>query len=94
MREFAGGDVLSTGICTWNGGVRCGRFVRVADGWCLEVENAAGDEFEASGVNGVLKARAQEPLDVVFQGIVDAAAKYGRAVDDQSILMVRRATSN
>lgn len=68
-------------------------FVLLTDG-VLEVENAAGDEFGASGVNGVLKARAQEPLDVVFQGIVDAAAKYGRAVDDQSILMVRRATSN
>ena len=64
-------------------------FVLLTDG-VLEVENAAGEEFGASGVNRVLKARAQEPLDAVFQGIVDAAKKYGRAVDDQSMLMVRR----
>ncbi len=74
-----------------HGTVACGPgdlFVLLTDG-VLEVENAAGEEFGASGVNGVLKARAQEPLDAVFQGIVDAAAKYGRAVDDQSMLMVR-----
>ena len=67
-------------------------FVLLTDG-VLEVENAAGEEFGASGVNRVLKARAQEPLDAVFQGIVDAAKKYGRAVDDQSMLMVRCRTA-
>ena len=63
-------------------------FVLLTDG-VLEVENAAGEEFGTSGVNRVLKSRAQEPLDAVFQGILDAAAKYGQAVDDQSMLMVR-----
>jgi sigma-B regulation protein RsbU (phosphoserine phosphatase) len=74
-----------------HGDVACGPgdlFLLLTDG-VLEVENAAGKEFGVPGVSGVLQARAREPLEAVFQGIVDAAAKYGRAVDDQSMLMVR-----
>ena len=64
-------------------------FVLITDG-LLEVENKAGEEFGMVGVKAVLKQRAGQPLEQIWEGITAAALQHGKPADDQSLLLVRR----
>ncbi|MGC2108581.1 MAG: PP2C family protein-serine/threonine phosphatase [Candidatus Korobacteraceae bacterium] len=63
-------------------------FLLLTDG-LLEVENAKGEEFGLEGVKKVVSEHATDPGKAIFQTLVDAAHQHGRAVDDQSLLLVR-----
>lgn len=60
----------------------------VTDG-LLEVEDAKGEEFGLEGVKAVLSQHARDPVSAIFQELLDAARRHGRASDDQSLLLVR-----
>jgi hypothetical protein len=64
-------------------------FVLITDG-LLEVENKAGEEFGMAGVKAALVQHAGWPLAEICQAIVEAAARYGKPADDQSLLLVKR----
>ena len=64
-------------------------FLILTDG-LLEVTDAKGEEFTLAGIKPVMLTHAAAPLDAIFQSIVDAVHRHGRAVDDQSMLLVRR----
>jgi len=63
-------------------------FLLFTDG-LLEVEDSRGQEFALAGVKAVMSAQAGAPVSAIFQGILDAANRHGRATDDQSLLLVR-----
>lgn len=63
-------------------------FLLVTDG-LLEVEDAGGHEFGLAGVKKVLAEHAAEPLETIFRALLESARAYGRANDDQSLLLVR-----
>ena len=55
----------------------------------LEVANAKGEEFGFDGVKAVVARQASAPPAILFQALLDEAKRYGRANDDQSLLIVR-----
>jgi hypothetical protein len=63
-------------------------FLILTDG-LLEVTNAKGEEFTLTGIKPLMLAHAADPLGAIFQSIVDAVQRYGHAVDDQSMLLMR-----
>ncbi len=63
-------------------------FLILTDG-LLEVTNAKGEEFTLAGVRPLIFAHATEPLNAIFQSVLDAANRHGHAADDQSMLLVR-----
>jgi hypothetical protein len=63
-------------------------FLILTDG-LLEVTNAKGEEFTLAGIKPLMLAHAADPLDTIFQSILDAVHLHGYAVDDQSMLLVR-----
>lgn len=63
-------------------------FLLLTDG-LLEVADAKGDEFGLEGVKAVVAQHAGDPLPAMYQALMDAAHGYGRANDDQSVLIVR-----
>lgn len=67
-------------------------FALVTDG-LLEVENKAGEEFGMAGVKAALGRYAGQPLERIWEAIVGAAQRHGKATDDQSLLLVRRSPS-
>lgn len=71
--------------------VECGHddlFLLLTDG-LLEVEDAKGEEFGLAGVKAVVSDHATGPVGAIFQAVLDAAQRHGRAIDDQSLLLVR-----
>jgi serine phosphatase RsbU (regulator of sigma subunit) len=73
------------------GSLECGRddlFLFFTDG-LLEIADAKGEEFGLAGVKAVMSAQAGAPVSAIFQGILDASKRHGRATDDQSLLLVR-----
>jgi serine phosphatase RsbU (regulator of sigma subunit) len=74
-----------------SGSVQCAPddlFLLLTDG-LLEVTNARDEEFGLAGVTAVLSAHASNPINAIFQAVLDAASRHGRATDDQSLLLVR-----
>jgi Stage II sporulation protein E (SpoIIE) len=67
-------------------------FLILTDG-LLEVTNPKGEEFTLTGIKPVMLAHASDPLNAIFDVILDAARLHGHAVDDQSMLLVRRLTA-
>jgi sigma-B regulation protein RsbU (phosphoserine phosphatase) len=65
-------------------------FLILTDG-LLEVTNPKGEEFTLTGIKPVMLAHASDPLNAIFDAILDAARLHGHAADDQSMLLVRRA---
>jgi hypothetical protein len=63
-------------------------FLILTDG-LLEVTNAKGEEFTLTGIKPVMLAHAADPLEAIFQSILDAVHRHGPAADDQSVLLVR-----
>jgi hypothetical protein len=63
-------------------------FVLLTDG-LLEVENATGEEFGLAGVKTVVSQHAKDSVQAIFQALLEAAQRHGRANDDQSLLLVR-----
>lgn len=64
-------------------------FVAATDG-ILEVENKQGEEFGVERLNELIASGAHEPLPQLGARILRAARNYGRQLDDQTILLVRR----
>jgi sigma-B regulation protein RsbU (phosphoserine phosphatase) len=64
-------------------------FLILTDG-LLEVTNAKGEEFTLTGIKPVMLAHASDPLNAIFDAILEAARLHGHAADDQSMLLVRR----
>jgi hypothetical protein len=67
-------------------------FLILTDG-LLEVTNPKGEEFTLTGIKPVMLAHASDPLNRIFDAILDAARLHGHAADDQSMLLVRRLTA-
>ncbi len=67
-------------------------FLILTDG-LLEVTNPKGEEFTLTGIKPVMLAHASDPLNTIFDAILDAARFHGHAADDQSMLLVRRLTA-
>ena len=63
-------------------------FLFFTDG-LLEIADAKGEEFGLAGAKNVMSTQAGAPVSAIFQGILDAAKRHGRATDDQSLLLVR-----
>jgi Stage II sporulation protein E (SpoIIE) len=75
-----------------SGSVECSPgdlFLLLTDG-LLEVENAKGEEFGLAGVKKVVLEHAADSSKVIFESLVEAARRHGHAMDDQSLLLVRR----
>lgn len=63
-------------------------FLLLTDG-ILEIENAKGEEFGVEGVKAEVRKNAGSPLPTIFQALLEATKRQGRANDDQSVLIVR-----
>jgi len=63
-------------------------FLLLTDG-VLEIENSEGEEFGLKRVEELVAQHAKDPLPTIFQALLDATHHYGRASDDQSLLIVR-----
>jgi Stage II sporulation protein E (SpoIIE) len=70
--------------------VRGDIFLLLTDG-VLEIEDAKGEEFGLERVKSVVLQHAHDPLQAMFQALLDSAHHHGRANDDQSVLIVRSA---
>jgi len=64
-------------------------FLVLTDG-ILEVEDQKGEEFGLEGVKKIVLEHAGESNKAIFDSLVEAARHHGRAMDDQSLLLVRR----
>ncbi|HZQ42997.1 MAG TPA: PP2C family protein-serine/threonine phosphatase [Acidobacteriaceae bacterium] len=64
-------------------------FVVATDG-ILEVADKHGEEFGLERLNQVVASGARDPLPQLAARILAAARSYGRQLDDQTILLVRR----
>lgn len=64
-------------------------FVVATDG-ILEVADKHGEEFGLERLNEVVASGARDPLPHLATRILAAARSYGRQLDDQTILLVRR----
>ncbi|HUI85376.1 MAG TPA: PP2C family protein-serine/threonine phosphatase [Candidatus Binatia bacterium] len=63
-------------------------FLLLTDG-LLEVEDAKGEEFGLGRVKAVVAEHATAPMGAIFQALLGAVHRHGRATDDQSLLLVR-----
>ncbi len=63
-------------------------FLLFTDG-LLEVTNKAGAEFGIEGMMAVLSSTDHEPLKALADRVFEASRAFGRADDDQSLLLVR-----
>ena len=64
-------------------------FVVATDG-ILEVADRGGEEFGLERLNEVVVSGARDPLPQLATRILNAAHSFGRQLDDQTILLVRR----
>lgn len=64
-------------------------FVVATDG-ILEVADKQGEEFGLERLNQVVASGARDPLAQLAASILAAARSYGRQIDDQTILLLRR----
>ena len=60
----------------------------VTDG-LTEVEDRGGRELGLDGIEAVLRAQGDEPLDRLLDAILAAAREQGPQLDDQTVLLVR-----
>ncbi|HEV2579026.1 MAG TPA: SpoIIE family protein phosphatase [Acidobacteriaceae bacterium] len=64
-------------------------FVVATDG-ILEVADRSGEEFGLERLNEVVASGARDPLPQLATRILSEARSFGRQLDDQTILLVRR----
>lgn len=55
----------------------------------LEVFDRSDVEFGLSGVTGILRSRATEPLPAIADALRDAVRSHGPQTDDQTLLLLR-----
>ena len=67
-----------------------GDLLVVATDGILEVADKRGEEFGLERLNEVVTSGALDPLPQLASRILTAARSYGRQLDDQTILLVRR----
>lgn len=67
-----------------------GDLLVVATDGILEVCDKRGEEFGIERLNHVIAAGSQEPLPQLATRILAAAHSFGRQLDDQTLLLVRR----
>ena len=65
-------------------------FLLLTDG-VLEIEDAKGEEFGLKRVEELISQHANAPLADMFEALLQATKRHGRANDDQSVLIVRAA---
>ncbi len=63
-------------------------FLLLTDG-LLEVADIKDEEFGLAGVRGVMSKHAGNPIDAIFQEILETANHHGHAADDKSMLLIR-----
>jgi serine phosphatase RsbU (regulator of sigma subunit) len=61
----------------------------IATDGITEVCDAAEQEFEMERLQSLLVQQHDKPLHVIAAQILDAAARWGKQVDDQTLLIVR-----
>ncbi len=66
-----------------------GDLLLIATDGVMEVLNAKGEEFEMRQVETLLAAPHEKPLEKIAAGIAEAAGRWGRQTDDQTLLLVR-----
>ena len=66
-----------------------GDLLVVATDGILEVSNKPGEEFGVERLKQVIAANANDPLPQLAGKILAAARRFGRQLDDQTILIVR-----
>jgi sigma-B regulation protein RsbU (phosphoserine phosphatase) len=69
--------------------VREGDTIALVTDGVTEVEDRTGREFGLEGIEAVLRARGDEPLDRLLEAILAAARAHGPQRDDQTVLLVR-----
>jgi hypothetical protein len=66
-----------------------GDLLLIATDGVTEVCNAAGQEFGIERVQSLLIEQNHKPLEVIAAEILEAAARWGKQMDDQTLLLVR-----
>jgi serine phosphatase RsbU (regulator of sigma subunit) len=66
-----------------------GDLLLIATDGVTEVCDAAGQEFGIDRLEALLIERNYKPLEVIAAEILEAAARWGKQIDDQTLLLVR-----
>jgi serine phosphatase RsbU (regulator of sigma subunit) len=69
--------------------VRGGDTIALVTDGLTEVEDPRGRELGLEGIEAVLRARGDEPLDRLLEAILAAVRSHGPQRDDQTLLLVR-----
>jgi serine phosphatase RsbU (regulator of sigma subunit) len=62
----------------------------IATDGVIEVSSTGGIEFGESALNTLFAAEAHSPLSLLANSILKAVGAYGKQLDDQTLLLVRR----